>query len=149
MKIQGSHPLYRLTSINGAKTDQRTEEKSSVQRESVQLSGEARWMQELKTAIEDIPEVRVDEVERALVALLLLVDHVPPPPLVVRRLGHLELEHRLARQRLPRPQLVPAVERLLVLGRARRAIVPRRHDGANVTRGVLQGSPLCCCRQDP
>ncbi len=65
MKIQGSHPLYRLTSINGTKTDQRTEEKSSVQRESVQLSGEAQWMQELKTAIEDIPEVRVDEVERA------------------------------------------------------------------------------------
>ena len=65
MKIQGSHPLYRLTSINGTKTDQRTEEKSSVQRESVQLSGEAQWMQELKAAVEDIPEVRVDEVERA------------------------------------------------------------------------------------
>ena len=65
MKIQGSHPLYRLMSTNGTKTDQRTEEKSSVQRESVQLSGEAQWMQELKTAIEDIPEVRVDEVARA------------------------------------------------------------------------------------
>jgi anti-sigma28 factor (negative regulator of flagellin synthesis) len=65
MKIQGSHPLYRLTPNNGTKTDQRTEEKSSIQRESVQLSGEAQWMQELKTAIDDIPEVRVDEVERA------------------------------------------------------------------------------------
>ena len=65
MKIQGSHPLYRLTSVNGTKTDQRTNQKSSVQQESVQLSGEAQWMQELKTAIEDIPEVRVDEVARA------------------------------------------------------------------------------------
>jgi anti-sigma28 factor (negative regulator of flagellin synthesis) len=65
MKIQGSHPLYRLTSINGAKTDQRTNQKSTVQQGSVQLSGEAQWMQELKTAIEDIPEVRVDEVARA------------------------------------------------------------------------------------
>ena len=65
MKIQGSHPLYRLTSVNDAKTDQRTNQKSSVQQESVQLSGEAQWMQELKTAIEDIPEVRVDEVTRA------------------------------------------------------------------------------------
>ena len=65
MKIQGSHPLYRLSSINGTQTDQRTNQKSTVQQESVQLSGEAQWMQELKSAIESIPEVRVDEVARA------------------------------------------------------------------------------------
>ena len=65
MKIQGSHPLYRLTSTNGTQAGQRTTGKSSVQNESVQLSGEAQWLQELKGAIEDIPEVRVDEVARA------------------------------------------------------------------------------------
>ena len=65
MKIQGSHPLYRLSSINDTQTDQRTNQKSTVQQESVQLSGEAQWMQELQAAIESIPEVRVDEVARA------------------------------------------------------------------------------------
>jgi len=65
MKIQGSHPLYRLTSINGAKADQRTNGKSSVQNETVQLSGEAQWLSELKSAIGDIPKVRTDEVTRA------------------------------------------------------------------------------------
>ena len=65
MKIQGSHPLYRLTSINGTRTDQRTTGKSSVQNEQVQLSGEAQWMQELKGAMDDIPEVRMEEVSRA------------------------------------------------------------------------------------
>jgi anti-sigma28 factor (negative regulator of flagellin synthesis) len=65
MKIQGSHPLYRLTSINGTRTDQRTTGKSSVQNEQVQLSGEAQWLQELKGAMTDIPDVRVDEVTRA------------------------------------------------------------------------------------
>ena len=65
MKIQGLHPLYRLSSVNDTKTDQRTNQKSTVQQETVQLSGEAQWMQELKAAIEDIPEVRVDEVARA------------------------------------------------------------------------------------
>ena len=65
MKIQGSHPLYRLTSINGTRTDQRTTGKSSVQNEQVQLSGEAQWLQELKGAMADIPDVRVDEVTRA------------------------------------------------------------------------------------
>jgi len=65
MKIQGSHPLYRLTSLNDTKTDQRTNQKSTVQQESVHLSGEAQWMQEIKAAIEDIPEVRTDEVARA------------------------------------------------------------------------------------
>ena len=65
MKIQGSHPLYRLTSINDAKAGQRTNGKSSVQNETVQLSGEAQWLQELKGAIGDIPDVRVDEVARA------------------------------------------------------------------------------------
>ena len=65
MKIQGSHPLYRLTSINGTQKDQRTTGKSSVSNESVQLSGEAQWLQELKGAISDIPDVRIDEVARA------------------------------------------------------------------------------------
>ena len=65
MKIQGSHPLYRLTSINGTRTDQRTTGKSSVQNEQVLLSGEAQWLQELNGAIADIPDVRSDEVARA------------------------------------------------------------------------------------
>ena len=65
MKIQGSHPLYRLTSVNDAKSAQRTNQKSSVQNQTVQLSGEAKWVSELKGAIADIPEVRVDEVARA------------------------------------------------------------------------------------
>ena len=65
MKIHGSHPLYRLTSTNGTQTDQRTTGKSSVSNETVQLSGEAQWLQELKGAIGDIPDVRVDEVARA------------------------------------------------------------------------------------
>ena len=42
--------------------------------------------------------------------------------------------HRLGREAAPDlahedEHVVPAVERLLVLGRARRAVVPRRHDG--------------------
>ena len=65
MKIQGSHPLYRLTSVNDAKSAQRTNQKSSVQNQTVQLSGEAQWVAELKGAIGDIPEVRSDEVSRA------------------------------------------------------------------------------------
>jgi hypothetical protein len=35
MKIQGSHPLYRLTSVNDAKSAQRTNQKSSVQNQTV------------------------------------------------------------------------------------------------------------------
>ena len=65
MKIQGSHPLYRLTSVNDAKSAQRTNQKSSVQHETVQISGEGQWMSELKSAFENIPEVRTDEVDRA------------------------------------------------------------------------------------
>ena len=65
MKIQGSHPLYRLTSVNDTKSAQRTNQKSSVQNETVQISGESQWLSELKGAIADIPEVRVDEVDRA------------------------------------------------------------------------------------
>jgi|GEM_PF-3253211 len=65
MKIQGSHPLYRLTSVNDAKSAQRTNQKSSVQNETVQISGEGQWMSELKSAFENIPEVRTDEVDRA------------------------------------------------------------------------------------
>ena len=65
MKIQGSHPLYRLTSVNDAKSAQRTNQKSSVQNETVQISGEGQWMSELKGAFQDIPEVRTDEVNRA------------------------------------------------------------------------------------
>ena len=65
MKIQGSHPLYRLTSVNDAKSAQRTNQKSSVQTQTVQISGEGQWMSELKDAIADIPEVRADEVKRA------------------------------------------------------------------------------------
>ena len=65
MKIQGSHPLYRLTSVNDAKSAQRTNQKSSVQTQTVQISGEGQWMSELKGAIADIPEVRADEVKRA------------------------------------------------------------------------------------
>lgn len=65
MKIQGSHPLYRLESINGSRTEQRTEKSTQGSSGAVQLSGEAQWLQELKTAIGEIPEVRVDEVARA------------------------------------------------------------------------------------
>ena len=65
MKVQGSHPLYRLTSVNDAKSAQRTNQKSSVQNETVQISGEGQWMSELKSAFENIPEVRTDEVDRA------------------------------------------------------------------------------------
>ena len=65
MKIQGSHPLYRLMSTTGTQAGQRTTGKSSVQNTQVQLSGEAQWMQELKGAMDDIPEVRMDEVTRA------------------------------------------------------------------------------------
>lgn len=65
MKIQGSHPLYRLMSTTGTQAGQRTTGKSSVQNTQVQLSGEAQWMQELKGAMDDIPDVRMDEVNRA------------------------------------------------------------------------------------
>jgi anti-sigma28 factor (negative regulator of flagellin synthesis) len=65
MKIHGSNPLYRLTPNSGVKTTQRTNGKSSVSEGSVQLSGEAQWLQELKGAMDDIPDVRVDEVARA------------------------------------------------------------------------------------
>ena len=41
MKIQGSHPLYRLMSTTGTQAGQRTTGKSSVQNTQVQLSGEA------------------------------------------------------------------------------------------------------------
>ena len=65
MKIQGSHPLYRLMSTTGTQAGQRTTGKSSVQNPQVQHSGEAQWMQELKGAMDDIPDVRMDEVNRA------------------------------------------------------------------------------------
>ncbi len=65
MKIQGSHPLYRLMSTTGTQAGQRTTGKSSDQNTQVQLSGEAQWMQELKGAMDDIPDVRMDEVNRA------------------------------------------------------------------------------------
>jgi anti-sigma28 factor (negative regulator of flagellin synthesis) len=65
MKVHGSHPLYRLESVKGTKTEQRTTTTSQVRNDAVQLSGEAQWLQELKSAAGDIPEVRVDEVDRA------------------------------------------------------------------------------------
>ena len=65
MKIQGSHPLYRLMSTTGTQAGQRTTGKSAGQNTQVQLSGEAQWMQELKGAMDDIPDVRMDEVNRA------------------------------------------------------------------------------------
>ena len=65
MKIHGSHPLYRLTSTSDVKTAQRTNQNSSVQTKTVQISGEGQWLSELKGAFAEIPEVRVDEVNRA------------------------------------------------------------------------------------
>ena len=60
-KVQGSHPLYRLMSTTGTQAGQRTTGKSSVQNTQVQLGGEAQWMQELKGAMDDIPDVRMDK----------------------------------------------------------------------------------------
>lgn len=66
MKIQGAHPLFRLESVNGTRKD--TQVKSGgggTGADNVRLSGEAQWLQDLKEAIDSIPEVRVDEVARA------------------------------------------------------------------------------------
>ena len=66
MKIQGAHPLFRLESVNGARNDARVKTgESGSKSDSVRLSGEAQWLQDLKEAIESIPDVRVDEVARA------------------------------------------------------------------------------------
>lgn len=64
MKIQGTHPLYRLQSTSSARGDNRVKPSSS-NKDDVSLSGEAQWLSDLKGAIESIPDVRVDEVERA------------------------------------------------------------------------------------
>ena len=66
MKIQGAHPLFRLESVNGTRNNaQVTRSKSGAEPDSVRLSGEALWLQDLKEAIESIPQVRVDAVDRA------------------------------------------------------------------------------------
>ena len=66
MKIQGAHPLFRLESVNGARNDARVKRNDAAGgADNVQLSGEAQWLQDLREAIESIPEVRVDEVARA------------------------------------------------------------------------------------
>jgi flagellar biosynthesis anti-sigma factor FlgM len=64
MKIQGTHPLYRLQSTSSTPDSSRVKQSSS-QSDDVSLSGEAQWLSELKEAIDSIPDVRVDEVERA------------------------------------------------------------------------------------
>ncbi len=65
MKIQGSHPLFRLESVNGKRNEVRAKHNSQPGADNVRLSGEAQWLQDLKEAIESIPKVRVGEVARA------------------------------------------------------------------------------------
>jgi len=65
MKIQGAHPLHRLESVNGSRNDARVKQPASQKSDAVRLSGEAQWLQDLKEAIDSIPQVRVDEVARA------------------------------------------------------------------------------------
>jgi flagellar biosynthesis anti-sigma factor FlgM len=66
MKIQGAHPLFRLESVNGTRnTAQVKRGQAGSTSDTVRLSGEAQWLQDLKEAIDSIPEVRVDEVARA------------------------------------------------------------------------------------
>jgi anti-sigma28 factor (negative regulator of flagellin synthesis) len=66
MKIQGSHPLFRLESVNGSRNNAQVKRgQTGTGADSVRLSGEALWLQDLKEAIESIPQVRVDEVARA------------------------------------------------------------------------------------
>ena len=66
MKIQGAHPLFRLESVNGARNDARVKRgQGGSGADNVRLSGEAQGLQDLKEAIESIPQVRVDEVARA------------------------------------------------------------------------------------
>jgi hypothetical protein len=66
MKIQGTHPLYRLQSTSSTRSDDRVKQASS-NKDGVSLSGEAQWLSDLKGAIESIPDVRVDEVQQAKV----------------------------------------------------------------------------------
>jgi len=67
MKIQGTHPLVKLESVNGVRNDARVQRSSGSNSgtDNVRLSGEAQWLQDLKEAIDSIPAVRVDEVARA------------------------------------------------------------------------------------
>jgi flagellar biosynthesis anti-sigma factor FlgM len=64
MKIQGTHPLYRLQSSSSTRSDDRVKQ-SSNNKDGVSLSGEAQWLSELKEAVESIPDVRVGEVQQA------------------------------------------------------------------------------------
>ncbi len=65
MKIQGTHPLFRLESVNGTRNDARVKRGNQSGADNVRLSGEAQWLQDLKAVIDSIPQVRVEEVARA------------------------------------------------------------------------------------
>jgi len=65
MKIQGTHPLFRLESVNDTRNNAQVKQGAQSGADNVRLSGEAQWLQDLKEAIDSIPDVRIQEVSRA------------------------------------------------------------------------------------